>query len=131
MGEGGQNHGMTNQHQPAWKEDAQINCDHKTFNVFISPIKVIIHETDYLNVDYIFQAEVCRHDDSLGLRKLPSIQSLRQEYATLLAENKKLYPGQKKAKAEMMELLTAKHNVMRILGLTERDAQHDRHQEER
>ena len=72
-----------------------------------------------------------RYFDSLGLKKLPSIQSLKQEYAKLLAENKKLYPEQKKAKTEMMELLTAKHNVMRILGLTEQDTQHDRHQEER
>ena len=72
-----------------------------------------------------------RYFDSLGLKKLPSIQSLKQEYATLSAENKKLYPELKKAKAEMMELLTAKHNVMRVLGLTERDAQHNRHQEER
>lgn len=72
-----------------------------------------------------------RYFDSLGLKKLPSMQSLKQEYATLLVENKKLYPEQKKAKAEMMELLTAKHNVMRILGLTEQDMQHDRHQEER
>ena len=72
-----------------------------------------------------------RYFDSLGLKKLPSIQSLKQEYATLLAENKKLYPEQKKAKAEMMELLTVKQNVMRILGLSERDMQQDRHQEER
>ena len=72
-----------------------------------------------------------RYFDSLGLKKLPSMQSLKQEYATLLAENKKLYPEQKKAKAEMMELLTAKHNVMRILGLPERGTQQDRHQEER
>ena len=72
-----------------------------------------------------------RYFDSLGLKKLPSMQSLKQEYATLLAENKNLYPEQKKAKAEMMELLTAKHNVMRILGLVERNAQRDRHQEER
>ena len=62
---------------------------------------------------------------------MPSIQSLKQEYATLLAENKNLYPEQKKAKAEMMELLTAKHNVMRILGLTEQNTRHNWHQEER
>lgn len=63
-----------------------------------------------------------RYFDSLGLKKLPSIQSLKQEYATLLAENKKLYPKQKKAKAEMMELFTAKHNVERLLGLPKQDA---------
>ena len=72
-----------------------------------------------------------RYFDSLGLTKLPSIQSLKQEYAALLAENKKLYPEQKKAKAEMIELLTAKHNTMRILGLTEQDTQREQRQEER
>ena len=39
-----------------------------------------------------------RYFDSLGLKKLPSIQSLKQEYATLLAENKKLTPTRKKPK---------------------------------
>lgn len=72
-----------------------------------------------------------RHFDSLALKKLPSIQSLKQEYAALLAENKKLYPKQKKAKAEMMELLTAKHNVERLLGLPKQDAQRDQQQAER
>ena len=72
-----------------------------------------------------------RFFDSLGLKKLPSIQSLKQEYATLLAENKKLYPEQKKAKAEMMDLLTARHNTSRILGLTEEEKRREQHQEER
>ena len=72
-----------------------------------------------------------RYFDSLGLKKLPSIQSLKQEYAALLAENKKLYPDQKKAKAEMMELLTARHNTSRILGLTEEEKRREQRQEER
>ena len=72
-----------------------------------------------------------RYFDSLGLKKLPSVQSLKQEYAALLAENKKLYPDQKKAKAEMMELLTVKHNTSRILGLTEEEKKREQQQEER
>ena len=72
-----------------------------------------------------------RYFDSLGLKKLPSIQSLKQEYAALLAENKKLYPDQKKAKAEMMELLTVKHNTSRILDLTEEEKRREQCQEER
>jgi len=31
--------------------------------------------------------------DALGLKKLPSINMLKQEYAALLAEKKKLYQG--------------------------------------
>ena len=72
-----------------------------------------------------------RYFDGLGLKKLPSVQSLKQEYATLLAENKRLYPGQKKAKAEMMELLTVKHNTSRILGLAEEEKKREQRQEER
>ena len=72
-----------------------------------------------------------RYFDSLGLKKLPSVQSLKQEYAALLAENKKLYPDQKKAKSEMMELLTVKHNTSRILGLAEEEKQKEHRQEER
>ena len=72
-----------------------------------------------------------RFFDGLGLKKLPSIQSLKQEYAALLAENKKLYPDQKEAKTEMMELLTAKHNTSRILGLTEEEKKRKLRQEER
>ena len=72
-----------------------------------------------------------RYFDSLGLKKLPSMQLLKQEYAALLAENKKLYPDQKKAKAEMMELLTVKHNTMRILGLTEENRRQEQRRKER
>lgn len=66
--------------------------------------------------------------NSLGLKKLPSIQSLKQEYAMLQAENKKRYPEYKQAKAKMIELLTAKNNVERILGVTEKEKNHDRQQ---
>ena len=65
------------------------------------------------------------------MKKLPSIQSLKQEYAMLLTENRKLYPEQKKAKAVMMELLTARNNVERILGVTAKEKEHDLQQEER
>lgn len=46
---------------------------------------------------------------------------LQQEYAALLMENKKLHPDQKKARLEMIELLTVKHNTSRILGMTEEE----------
>ena len=69
-----------------------------------------------------------RYFDSLGLRKLPSMQSLKQEYATLQAENKKRYPEYKQAREKMIELLTAKNNVERILGVTEKEKNRDRQQ---
>ena len=72
-----------------------------------------------------------RYFDSLGLKKLPSIQSLKQEYAMLKAENRKRYPEYKQAKAKMIELLTAKNNVERILGVTEKEKNRNRQQEAR
>ena len=69
-----------------------------------------------------------RYFDSLGLKKLPSMQSLKQEYATLQAGNKKRYPEDKQAKAKMIELLTAKNNVERILGMMEKEKNRDRQQ---
>ena len=91
-----------------------------------------MHKSRKENIWEIISCEAAkRFFDGLGLKKLPSIQSLKQEYAALLAENKKLYPDQKKAKTEMMELLTAKHNTSRILGLTEEEKKRKLRQEER
>ena len=66
--------------------------------------------------------------DSLGLKKLPPMQSLKQEYARLKVENKKRYPEYKQAREKMLELLTAKNNVERILGVTETEKNRDRQQ---
>ena len=72
-----------------------------------------------------------RYFNSLGLKKLPSMQSLKQEYATLQSENKKRYPEYKQVRAEMMELLTVKNNVERILGIAEKEKNRNRQQEAR
>ena len=69
--------------------------------------------------------------NSLGLKKLPSMQSLKQEYAVLQAEKKKRYPECRQAKEKMIELLTAKNNVERILGATEKEKNRDRQQRAR
>ena len=72
-----------------------------------------------------------RHFDSLGLQKLPSMQSLKQEYAVLSTENKKRYPEYKQAKAKMIELLAAKNNVERFLDMTGKEKNRSRQQEAR
>ena len=72
-----------------------------------------------------------RYFNSLSLKKLPSMQSLKQEYATLQAKKGKLYSAYREAKPEMIELLTAKNNVERILGVTEKEKNRDRQQEAR
>ena len=69
--------------------------------------------------------------NSLNLKKLPSMHSLKQEYAMLKSENKKRYPEYKQAREKMIELLTAKNNVERILGMTEKEKNRDRQQRAR
>ena len=58
--------------------------------------------------------------DKLGYGKdktLPSIQSLKQEYATLLAEKKKSYIGYHELKEQRSSLLVAKSNADNILRI--------------
>lgn len=66
--------------------------------------------------DLILHQAAKKHFNSLGLKKPPMMNMLKQEYATLAAEKKKLYQGYRAAKDEMAELLRAKSNVDRILG---------------
>ena len=58
-----------------------------------------------------------KHFDSLGVKKLPKISELKQEYAALHAEKKKLYAGYHDLKDKSRELLVAKHNAKRILDI--------------
>jgi hypothetical protein len=58
-----------------------------------------------------------KHFDSLGVKKLPKISELKQEYATLQAEKKKLYVNYHALKDKSRELLVAKHNAQRILDM--------------
>lgn len=61
--------------------------------------------------------EVKKYFDSLGMKKLPSMKTLKQEYATLDAEKRKLYQGYRSAREEMIALLMAKQNVDRMMNL--------------
>ena len=63
------------------------------------------------------------------MKKLPSIKSLKQEYAALDAEGRKIYPQLKQARTEMMELLTAKNNTERFLGMDAKEQKHQREME--
>lgn len=65
--------------------------------------------------DIILHQAAKKHFDSLGLSKLPTIKTLQQEYAVLLAEKKTLYQGYRQAKENMRALVTAKANTDRIL----------------
>lgn len=55
--------------------------------------------------------------DSLGVKKIPKVSELNVEYAALQKEKDALYPQYKKTRDEMRELLIARENVRRYLGL--------------
>lgn len=77
------------------------------------------HEADIL----LHQAAK-KEFDELGYgkgKKIPSVASLRKEYAAALGEKKKAYTGYREAKTDMRDLLLVKENVDRLLGTTERD----------
>ena len=57
--------------------------------------------------------------NQLGLKKLPTIKSLNDEFATLSAQKKAVYDAYRKTKSERRELMTHKANVEFILGLDE------------
>ena len=54
--------------------------------------------------------------DAQGLAKMPTINSLKQEFATLTAEKKTLYSGYSAARNHMQEILMAQQNVQQLLG---------------
>ena len=58
-----------------------------------------------------------KHFDSLGVKKLPKISELKQEYATLQSQKKKLYADYYELKEKSRELLIAKHNAQKILDM--------------
>ena len=52
-------------------------------------------------------------------KKIPTVASLREEYAPMLAEKKKAHRDYREAKSEMQSLVTARSNVQRLLNITE------------
>jgi len=70
--------------------------------------------------DIILHRAAKKYFDGLGYgknKKLPTINSLKQEYATLLGEKKKLYSGYHALKKNMQDLLISKGNADKILGI--------------
>ena len=57
--------------------------------------------------------------DSLGLEKLPTINKLKTEYATLAAEKKKLYTEYHPARKNMQTILSARENVRQFMNYRE------------
>lgn len=53
--------------------------------------------------------------DELGMKKLPTVKALNEEYAELLSAKKKALTEYTNARAEMREVLTVKANVNKVL----------------
>jgi hypothetical protein len=68
--------------------------------------------------DIILHRAAKKYFDELGMKKLPSINQLTQEYGTLAAERKTLYGDYHSLKDLSRELSTARANAERILGIT-------------
>jgi hypothetical protein len=66
-----------------------------------------------------------KYFDGLGAKKLPSINQLKQEYAALAAERKKLYAGFRELKENSRALAVAKGNADHLLGITPQTQPHD------
>ena len=64
----------------------------------------------------------------MGVKKLPKVKELQAEYARLLEEKKKTYAEYRRSREEMRELLAAKANVDRLMGMAE-DRQEDKGKE--
>jgi len=60
------------------------------------------------------------------LQKIPTVKSLKTEYADLLDQKKKLYSGYQEAKKDMQEAAVAKANVDRILDKKDEKSGHGR-----
>ena len=54
--------------------------------------------------------------NEFGVKKIPRVKELNEEYATLLAEKKKEYALYRSARNEMQEFLIARKNIEALLG---------------
>ena len=60
------------------------------------------------------------------MSKLPTVASLREEYAPILDEKRKTYSEYKAAKAEMRELSVALNNVDRLFNVSDERPERER-----
>ena len=73
--------------------------------------------------DIILHKAAKKAFDDFGLKKLPTVKSLNEEFARLLTEKKAAYADYHKTQGQMRELLIHKANAAYLLGLEERKQQ--------
>ncbi len=80
--------------------------------------------------DIIIHKAAKKAFDELGLKKLPTVRSLQEEYATLLAQKKADYAEYYKLEKEKCDLLIYKANTERLLNLDREKTKNREHQRE-
>jgi predicted nuclease with TOPRIM domain len=80
--------------------------------------------------DIILHRAAKKYFDALGKKKLPSINQLKQEYATLATERKKLNSNYYDLRDRSRQLLIASANADRILGVKPQNKTHENSHEE-
>lgn len=108
----------------------QILTYHKTKDIFAG-YKASKYSKKYLaehESDILLHRAAKKTFNDYGLKKLPTVKSLQEEFAKLLSEKKAAYPELKKARDEMKELLTVKANVERMIGGDEREKEKEKEQ---
>ena len=95
-----------------------IGTYRKTRDIYIRYRKAKDKRTFYAEHEVAIDRhkEAKEHFDRLGLKKLPSIAALKQEYATLTVEKKVLYKDYHPKRKFMREVLTAQENAKMMLG---------------
>jgi len=76
--------------------------------------------------DILLHQAAKNHFDALGLKKLPTVKSLRADYAEQLEEKKKAYREYRQARDEMKKLLVIQENVNRLLDIPSRKPERER-----
>lgn len=124
--------------------EAQMTANGELQKQIVSYAKTRAVYADYRKVGYSkkfrveHEADIIIHQaakkyfDSIGITKLPSVKSLREEYAGFLAQKRKAYAAYKQARTEMRELINVKSNVEYLLDVSadrenERGQQKARH----
>ena len=96
---------------------------------FLPSARVRLYLADH-GGDILLHKAAKKAFDELGVKRLPSVKSLQEEYAKLLSEKKAAYAEYRRSRDEMRELLLHKQNVDRMLGKDERSEErkqeHDR-----
>ena len=77
--------------------------------------------------DILIHPAAKKYFDSLGVEKLPTVKTLREEYAEVLEAKRKAYAEYKQVREEMRELQNVKANIDYLLGPSAERTQEKEH----